>query len=61
MFAEIEANLLPWIKKTEYFRKKGTKDVDLVEFASHLKYEMHPKDAVLNDTGKDLIFICRGI
>ena len=52
MFAEVEANLLPWIKKTEYFKKKNTKDADLVEIASHLKYECFPKDTHLNDTGR---------
>jgi hypothetical protein len=34
MYAELEANLLPWLKKTEFFKKKGTKDADLVEIAS---------------------------
>jgi len=33
MYAELEANLLPWLKKTEYFKKKNTKDADLVEIA----------------------------
>jgi hypothetical protein len=51
MFAEIEQNLLQWIKKTEYFKKKNTKDADLVEIASQLRYESYPKDTIVNDQG----------
>jgi hypothetical protein len=34
MYAEIEANLLPWVKKAEFFKKKNIKDSDGVEIAS---------------------------
>jgi len=51
MYAEIEQNLLQWIKKTEYFKKKNTKDADLVEIASQLRYETYPKDTIVNDQG----------
>jgi hypothetical protein len=54
MYAEIEANLLHWVKKTEFFKKKNTKDADCVEIASHLRYECYPKDTILNDIGKNL-------
>jgi hypothetical protein len=53
MYAEIEANLLPWVKKTEFFKKKNTKDPDGVEIATQLRYECYPKDTILNETGKD--------
>ena len=51
MFAEIEQNLLQLIKKTEYFKKKNTKDADLVEISSQLRYESYPKDTIVNDQG----------
>ena len=57
MYAEIEANLLHWIKKTEYFKRKGTKDSDLVEIAGQLKYELFPKDTVLSDIGKSFYLL----
>ena len=57
MYAEIEANLLHWVKKTDYFKKKGTKDADMVEIASQLKYETYPKDTILNDTGRSEVFL----
>jgi len=63
MYAELEANLLPWLKKTEYFRKKGTKDADLVEIASQLKYEVYDKETILNEQGKTVVCdrVCRGV
>jgi hypothetical protein len=62
MYAEIEQNLLQWIKKTEYFKKKNTKDADLVEIASQLRYETYPKDTIVNDQGRIISLLqCRGV
>lgn len=63
MYAEIEQHLLQWMKKTEYFKKKNTKDADLVEIASQLRYESFPKDTIINEQGSiiSLYLLFRGL
>lgn len=46
---EIETILLPILKKSEYFKGQQIKESDLIEIASLLRYEFHPKDSIISD------------